>query len=72
MANIHLLLQLIIFKKMKTNENIYKGLIRHQKCFRFIKIDIRSKMAAKLQMAAISRKVHIDSEQFTLLQLIHN
>ena len=34
---------------------LYEGFLRNQKCFSFIIIDIRSKMAAKLKMAAISK-----------------
>ena len=47
-----------------------KKIIKHQKCFRIIIIDIRSKMASKIQNGGHFWKMHIDSKhkQFTLLQ----
>ena len=41
----------------ETNEIIYKGFIRHQKCFEVI--DMKCKMVTKLKKAIVSITMHI-------------
>ena len=54
--------------------NDIQGLIRHQKWFRLIVFDIGSKMVTKLKIAAVSRKIHVNTKHiwFTLLWESHN
>ena len=57
------ILNIYIKQMLAINQlNDIQGLIRHQKWFRLIVFDIGSKMVTKLKIAAVSRKIHVNTK----------